>query len=212
MLLQYHTAAVCDCVWLSLWTSPERKLWYKWLFLFVAMEISPCLFVGVYVYVYVIIRKHPCGCVCVCRMSSQLRSVLGNALGQRVQSSVAASHHAVWARADVRATRRRETTIILRTWVRGRGGEKEQQRDGKGREKQDRLGQKDGERERAKGEESKRGIQRDNNWTTGWGTWSIPLNSTALSTFKESFTIHSKWPGADKVSNTGVYQHMAQDL
>lgn len=212
MLLQYHTAAVCDCVWLSLWTSPERKLWYKWLFLFVAMEISPCLFVGVYGYVYVTIRKHPCGCVCVCRMSSQLRSVLGNALGQRVQSSVAASHHAVWARADVRATRRRETTIILRTWVRGRGGEKATARWKRERETRQVRAKGRRERERAKGEESKRGIQRDNNWTTDWGTWSIPLHSTALSTFKECFTIHSKWPGADKVSNTGVYQHMAQDL
>ena len=31
----------------------------------------------------------------VCTSDSQLRGVLGNALGQRVQPSVAASHHAV---------------------------------------------------------------------------------------------------------------------
>lgn len=101
-----------------------------------------------------------CVCMCVCYSASkpvsQLSGVLGNALGQRVQPSVAASHHAVWARADVRTTRRRKATIILSTWREGsresrilawggggggdrwinRGAEKKQQREEKGGKKQ----------------------------------------------------------------------------
>lgn len=48
-----------------------------------------------------------------CAHDSQLGGVLGNALGQRVQPSVAAAHHAVGAGADVRTAGRREATVIL---------------------------------------------------------------------------------------------------
>lgn len=48
-----------------------------------------------------------------CARDSQLGGVLGNALGQRVQPSVAAAHHAVGARADVGTAGRREAAVIL---------------------------------------------------------------------------------------------------
>lgn len=127
---------------------------------------------------------HVCVCYGASKPVSQLSGVLGNALGQRVQPSVAASHHALWARADVRTTRRRKATIILSTWREGsresrilawggggggdrwinRGAEKKQQREEKGGKKQlskKKLGQ-NRERERAKRE---KGTDRDTAWT-----------------------------------------------
>lgn len=125
---------------------------------------------------------HVCVCYSASKPVSQLSGVLGNALGQRVQPSVAASHHAVWARADIRTTRRRKATIILSTWREGsresrilawggggdrwinRGAEKKQQREEKGGKKQllKKVRTKQGERERAKRE---KGTDRDTAWT-----------------------------------------------
>lgn len=50
-----------------------------------------------------------------CARDSQLGGVLGNALGQGVQPSVAAAHHAVGAGADVGTAGRREATVFLHT-------------------------------------------------------------------------------------------------
>lgn len=115
----------------------------------------------------------------VCVNYSQLCGVLGNALGQSVQPSVAASHHTVWACTDVRATRRRKATIILHTYEEKNmsGGfseveqwpiskmdivqnEKQSIRDWKGKREWDKI------RDRHwKGRREREEVNRGNDWT-----------------------------------------------
>lgn len=160
-----------------------------------------------------------CVCMCVCYSASkpvsQLSGVLGNALGQRVQPSVAASHHAVWARADVRTTRRRKATIILSTWREGsresrilawggggggedrwihRGAEKKQQREK--REEKNSFWKKVRREKELRG----KGTDRDAAWTISKTL--AQINSSLLEVLR---------PDIAK-SFMDVFQHMAQHM
>ncbi|KAF3838715.1 hypothetical protein F7725_010483 [Dissostichus mawsoni] len=64
---------------------------------------------------YLITAIDPAEQACFTATGVPLRGVLGNALGQRVQPSVAAAHDAFCACAYIRTARRRKTAIILNT-------------------------------------------------------------------------------------------------